>query len=181
MIPAAHVVHRTSHRLRVKLPSKKGSVAFFSAVEDKLREHPDVKRVDVNAMTATALIVHDAGPDVLEKYVREQQLFRIVSPTPTPRSLFSQVSAVFAGWNRKLREVSEGQLDIPSVVFLALLSSAVYQIMRGRISAPAWYTALWYALGIFSKGQAEEWDEEEGFVEEGGVLESMVTDFQDAD
>jgi hypothetical protein len=44
-------------------------------------------------------------------------------------------------------------------------------MMRGNIKAPAWYTAFWYALGIFSRGSLDDWDE--------GA--DLVTDFGDGD
>jgi hypothetical protein len=55
-----------------------------------------------------------------------------------------------AGLDRSLRAVTGGKVDIPSAVFLALLCSGLYQLMRGRISAPPWYTAFWYAFGLVS-------------------------------
>jgi hypothetical protein len=52
-----------------------------------------------------------------------------------------------------------GELDIPSVFFAALLISGIYQIARGNMAAPAWYTAFWYAFGIFSRDMLHKVDE----------------------
>jgi hypothetical protein len=29
------------------------------------------------------------------------------------------------------------------------MGAGIYQIARGNFAAPAWYTAFWYALGLF--------------------------------
>jgi hypothetical protein len=55
-----------------------------------------------------------------------------------------------ASLDRSLRAVTGGKIDIPSGVFLALLGSGLYQLVRGQISAPPWYTAFWYAFGLVS-------------------------------
>jgi hypothetical protein len=55
-----------------------------------------------------------------------------------------------AGVDRSLRAVSGGKVDLPSAIFLALLGTGIYELVRGRFSAPPWYTAFWYAFGLVS-------------------------------
>jgi len=64
-----------------------------------------------------------------------------------------------------------GEVDIPSLVFVSLLFSGIWQIARGNLAMPAWYTAFYYALGVFTRAQVDEWDEGE----------DLVADIDDAD
>jgi hypothetical protein len=34
---------------------------------------------------------------------------------------------------------------------MGLLGTGIYQIVRGNFGAPPWYTAFWYAFGVFTK------------------------------
>ncbi|ACL60561.1 hypothetical protein Mnod_5731 [Methylobacterium nodulans ORS 2060] len=52
----AYVLHRTPHRLRVRIPNRRRDQVFFRALQRTLSEHPDVFRVDVNPRTASVII-----------------------------------------------------------------------------------------------------------------------------
>ncbi len=56
--------------------------------------------------------------------------------------------------------MSVSLIVIPSLIFLSLLISGIWQIARGNFAMPAWYTAFYYALGVFARAQVEdEWEE----------------------
>ena len=59
-------------------------------------------------------------------------------------------------------------MDIPTLVFLSLLISGIWQIARGSVAMPAWYTAFYYALGIFTRAQVDDLDEGGELLEEFG-------------
>jgi len=44
------------------------------------------------------------------------------------------------------------------MAILSLLGLGLYQILRGNFRAPPWYTAFWYALGIFTKSLSDKGD-----------------------
>lgn len=46
--------------------------------------------------------------------------------------------------------------DLPGMAFLTLLGVGIYQLVRGNFAAPPWYTAFWYAMGIFTKSIMEK-------------------------
>jgi hypothetical protein len=52
--------------------------------------------------------------------------------------------------DRKLLDLTGGTLDLPSGLFLALVITGVYQILRGQFRTPPWYTAFWYAFGLLT-------------------------------
>jgi len=51
---------------------------------------------------------------------------------------------------------TKGFANVPDLVLLTLVGLSAIQISRGNFTAPAWYTALWYALNIFLKAQSKE-------------------------
>ena len=75
-------------------------------------------------------------------------------------SFHDSVSGQFAALNDRVREVTGEGFDLPGLALLALVVSGVYQIARGNFTAPAWYTAFWYALGLFGKSSAGSGKEE---------------------
>jgi hypothetical protein len=64
-----------------------------------------------------------------------------------------------------LKRLTSGEVDIPSLVFLGLVVSGIYEIARGNLVMPAWYTAFYYALQVFSRGQIDELDSGENLLE----------------
>jgi hypothetical protein len=52
-----------------------------------------------------------------------------------------------------------GWLDLPGMAFLLLLGIGIYQIRRGNIGLPPWYTAFWYAFGVYTKSLVEKYIE----------------------
>ncbi len=52
------------------------------------------------------------------------------------------VADTFRAYDKDLKKISGGELDIPSLVFLSLLISGIWQIARGNLGMPAWYTAF---------------------------------------
>jgi hypothetical protein len=60
----AHVVHRTTNRLRLKIPGHKQDAAFFAGLRQELLAQRGIVSVDVNPLTASVLIVHDGSLDL---------------------------------------------------------------------------------------------------------------------
>jgi hypothetical protein len=162
----ADVVHRTNGRLRVKVPAKKGDSAFFETAAEKFAECPGVEKVEVNPVTASILFALSTTPERINRFAEQKGLFRLAPWRPVHKTIFADVADLFRKWNRALKESSGGGLDIPSLVFVSLVISGVYQIARGNLSMPAWYTAFYYALGVFSRGFEETPDEGPNVVED---------------
>lgn len=171
MIPEAHVSHRMSCRLRIKIPSKKGDALYFAALRERLTDCPGVAAVSVSPQIGSALILHDCETNEIFAYAKKNELFVRKRSARPHKTLFNSVADTFQGYNRNLKTLTGGEIDIPSLVFLSLIASGIYQIARGNLVAPAWYTAFYYALGVFTRAQVDEWDEGEDVPE----------DFEDAD
>lgn len=161
MIPDAHVSHGTVCRLRIKIPSKRGDVSYFSTLQERLSGCPGVGEIRVNPRTGSALVSYEGKRKALADFAREKELFILLRSAPSRKSLFGNVGETFQGYNLNLKKLTGGELDIPSLIFLSLIISGLWQIARGNLAMPAWYTAFYYALGIFTRAQVDEWDEGE--------------------
>jgi Heavy metal associated domain 2 len=159
MIPDAHVSHGMARRLRIKIPSKKGDVSYFSTLRERLSACHGVGEIRVNPQTASALVSYECDRKALVEFAREKDLFLLRRSTPRRKTLFGNVAGTFQAYNQDLKKFTAGEVDIPSLIFLSLVISGIWQIARGNLAMPAWYTAFYYALGVFTRAQVDEWDE----------------------
>ncbi|HVO83508.1 MAG TPA: hypothetical protein VMU60_03685 [Syntrophobacteria bacterium] len=152
VLPEAFVGHRTPQRLRVSIPSKKGKTLYFSAVAEKLGREKALALAEVNHRTGSLLFVGDSlDLDAIADHARKEGLFDLgPSGNATPH-VTRAVAAPLGNLSGQVRRFTGGHLDLPGIVFVGLLTAGVVEIARGNFGAPPWYTAFWYAFGLFSR------------------------------
>lgn len=152
MIPEASIKHRIAGRLRLQIESRKGDSTYFEKVESRLIEVLSYHKIAASALTGS-LVIEDDALDVEKVRVAagDHQLFSISSAVLPPRPLAKRIVDPIRGANRRIDELSGGVLDLPGIVFLFLLAFGLLELVRGNFRRPPWYTAFWYAFGIFSK------------------------------
>ncbi len=157
-LPEAYVNHSISHRLRIKVPSKKGDASFLAFVKDHFLSLEGVEKVETNAITGSILLIHTLDSGKIAEYAEGHHLFRIEGLKTHHKQTFvsRKISDTFRDLNRKVTVSTKGFANIPDLAVLTLLGLSVFQINRGNFMAPAWYAALWYALNIFLKSQPSE-------------------------
>ncbi|MGD0230241.1 MAG: HMA2 domain-containing protein [Syntrophorhabdales bacterium] len=162
MTPDAFVTHRTTGRLRLRVPSKRGDAIYFASVRDALSAVQGVERVDVSPLTGSILLHHTGPFTEIVDASQPLDLFTIrEEPEAKVTVLHDSVSGLFGSIDGAVKGITGRGIDLGGIAFLALIGAGVYQIARGNFTAPAWYTAFWYALGIFGKsgkngGQSEK-------------------------
>jgi len=60
----ARLVHRTTNRLRLKVPHRRHDAAFFADLRQELLRQRGIVSVQVNPLTASVVIVHDGTLDL---------------------------------------------------------------------------------------------------------------------
>ncbi len=157
MTPEAIVVHKMPGRVRIRVPARKGDIAYFGSVKDALSTLVGVEGVEVAPNTGS-ILVH--GPAPAKKIIDEAQslsLFVVKEERAIKVTAFHDVVAnQVGGLNDRIKTVTGSTFDLPGLAFMALVGAGIYQIARGNFTAPAWYTAFWYALGIFGKSSAKD-------------------------
>jgi hypothetical protein len=145
MAPLARVAHSLPGRKRIKIDARRGDAAYFAALEKGLAECPGVGTVTTDPRTGMALISHTAEDSVLWSHIAEHDLFQLgknETSVPTP------VHSSIAGTEHKSYTKSEKRPDIRRLIFLAMMSMGVVQVIKGNIAIPA-IAAFWYAYCVF--------------------------------
>ncbi len=171
MIPEAYMSHRAPGRLRIKIPSKKGNHSFFSTLLDRLAKCPGIEEVKVSPEIGSALILYTGDTKAVTEFAKKNDLFHLKLVRRPRKTFFENVADTFRGYDKNLKQITGGELDISTLVFLSLLISGIWQIARGNLGMPAWYTAFYYALGVFTHTQVDEPDEGGELVEDFGDLD----------
>jgi hypothetical protein len=150
------VVHFTPGRVRVRFPEKRNDPDFFRALEKPLKAHPEITAIRSNPLTGSLLLegsFTDAGR--LAEYAKSHELFFIETAETGGVPLRKKIYQSFDAGNRFVKDRSSNQLDLPVLIFLLLLGSGIYQLARSEVRLPPWYTAFWYALGVFTKSLSD--------------------------
>jgi hypothetical protein len=151
MIPEAVVSHTTPGRVRVRVPSRKGDTAYFSALKEHFTHFEGVEQIEANALTSSVLLIHSADLNAVAAFAEEQALFKLKKLRPHTSSFSSNFASAFNDFDKRVKRLTGSELDVPGVAFVTLLGFGIYEIGRGNFAAPAWYTAFWYALNILLK------------------------------
>jgi hypothetical protein len=148
----AYVSHLSPGRLRVKMPSKKGSAAFFSSLKDQLSNLPGVEKIEINPVTGSVLFIHSLDSESVSEFLKSQHLLK-VQPGKDSFNFHQEVTRVFNAADRRVKGFIGGGINLGALAFLGLAGAGAYQILRGNFSAIPWYSAFWYALSIFLKSK----------------------------
>ena len=154
MVPEARIVHRIAGRMRVRVPSRRGDPAYFASVEETLRSLPGVERVEADPMTGGILILHRVDPARYRRLCVSEEPFSGEGRGTRKgggTAVHDALGAPFVSLGKRIRDFTGNAADLSGLAVLGLLSVGVYQIARGNFGAPAWYTAFWYAFGIFNR------------------------------
>lgn len=160
------MAHRAPGRLRIKVPSKRGDGPYFAQLEEHFSGQAGVDKIVINPATGSALFLGDTGVRPIAHHGMKCNLFTLKKASRPKTTLFESVAGAFKSGNNQLKKYTDGHIDIPSLVFLSLLGSGMYQVFRGNVSMPAWYTAFYYALGIFTRTKIDELDEAEDLLDD---------------
>lgn len=147
---AAVIAHACTGRLRIRVPDRRGDLRYFENVR-KAALKSSIEVIRVNAFTGSILFHgRQATESAVAEFGSVNDLFAIYAALPAP-SLAKRISAPLTTCNRSLQQWSAGQIDLPGAFFILLLFIALFEIARGRFRTPPWYTAFWYAFGLFTK------------------------------
>ncbi len=156
MIPEAHIVHRSSRRLRLKMPVKKYREDYLKALPEKLAGCPGISEIEINPVTGSVLVKHDGNTKDIIDFVRSKGIFTIKFSSVRPPSVHQSITSVYRNLDGLVQSFSNGSTNAGGLAFLGLIAFGAIQIGKGNFAAPAWYTVFWYAMNIFLKSQPDE-------------------------
>jgi hypothetical protein len=153
--PGAYVCHHSPQRLRIKITSRRGDAEYFENLQVALARFREFSKLEVNPLTASVLIVDDSV-DVagLAEYAKSRHIFDLMDQNNSPSPLTTQLVSHLGNLNSGIRKLTTGEVDLAGILLLLLLISGVAELLRGNIRMPPWYTAFWYAFGIYKLATA---------------------------
>jgi hypothetical protein len=152
MPPEARIAHKSSKRLRIKIDSKKGNYEYFSSLKDIFTKHFSFEGITINSITGSLLFVNDViDPNAITDWAEANTLFKVSEPLKRPKMTALAITRPLGNVDAWIKRFTGGDVDLPGMIFMSLLMLGIYQLLRGKVTSPPWYTAFWYALGIFSK------------------------------
>ncbi len=164
----AYVLHQLPGRVRLKIPDRAGQPAYFDELEKQLSSFQRFEKIRTNHQTGSIVLQNgklDLG--ALSDYAEEKDLF-VISRAPAPaKPLSDNLMAPITNANKSLKERTQGRIDLAEVAFGVMMVIGIIRLIRGRLSAPPWYTAFWYAYGI-SKILVKRRDDKDKKGEEAG-------------
>jgi hypothetical protein len=157
MPPEAHLCHCTTRRLRIRIPSLRGSEPFFRDAAARLSSLPEVESVEANPLTGSILIHHRGGTRAVCEAMRREGIVELCDPAATRRTTVRQdIIGGLKAVDAHLSRATGGKVDLWDAAGLAFIGAGAYQMLRGNFMAPAWYTAFWYAFGILARAPSRD-------------------------
>lgn len=151
-LPKAKVLHSSPGRIRIKVPEKRKDHPYFMALAEALSMMEEVESLEVNPLTGSALLTGGGlSLDRLVEFGAKEGLFLLEKQEETALTPAQAAVQPLKRLNEKVRSFVGNDVDLPTIGFLLLLTTGIYQLLRGNFRAPPWYTAFWYAFGVFSK------------------------------
>lgn len=147
-------MHRSRGRTRLRIPSRRNDREYFTRLVTGLRAGPEVSDIRVNPSTGSLLFIDPdaAAIHALVEHGCAKGLFELLPGVDIGMGevrLAQTVEREARGFDRALRRLTGGRIDLREIAFLALFGGAIYQLLRGDVLAPA-ATLGWYAAAILA-------------------------------
>jgi hypothetical protein len=149
-LPEAHINHRSHQRIRLKIASQRGNTDYFDKLQTKLAGLQTFTELKVNALTGSVLLIDEKLEiDTIASFAKSNQLFKLTTRKSNPSPLAHQAVNPIEKVNKLIKQYTNGYADLTGVLFVVLSALGIYDLLRGKPKLPPWYTAFWYAIGIF--------------------------------
>lgn len=151
-VPTAEIVHRSCGRTRLRLREHRGDQALFDRINDFLGDFFPAHQWRTEPLTGSILLLcPSADVDRLREKAEAARLFGIAASDKFMTAASRQLTAPLGHLNRFLEKATSGLFDLPNLLFLLFVGFGLAELARGNFKTPPWYTAFWYAFGVFSR------------------------------
>jgi hypothetical protein len=131
----ARVAHRSTGRLRLRLPRRRHDLPYFLHLYEDLNGQPEIDEVNINPATGSVLVWFDPlHEDTLADALSRGGLLRVrdgdLHPAHVERHRFHM-----------------SLNDMRIIVFLIMTALSIHQLLKGQLLAPA-ITMLLYVIDL---------------------------------
>lgn len=149
MTPRAELHHSIAGRTRLRLPSKRGDIGYFTRLRAALVAMPRINEVRINAPIGGVTLLHpEASWEPICAWAAENGWFQLDDARLRPDYFLKEVSRDISAASRRLaniRQAAASGVTPRRALFVTLVILGISQTARGQIMAPA-VTLFWYAL-----------------------------------
>lgn len=129
------VAHVAPGRVRLRLGQPLDAAAL-DGLADRLLAASGVRRVVTRPSTGSVIIEAAGGEAALRRMVEALEFLKVLPPEkPVPIGQMAKVGELVL--DKKIRDRTEGALDLRAMLALMLFAAAVIQLVRGQIAGPA--------------------------------------------
>jgi hypothetical protein len=148
MPTVAHAVHRTSARLRLRIPARRYDEPYFSALTRRLAELPGVVEAIATPHTAGVLLRLEPGSRLDPvAAIEEEGILHIVEGARPLSPTLTGMSRATHRMDETLAGFTGGVADLRTLTFAMLVGLGLVQAARGQLMAPG-LSLLWYAFEL---------------------------------
>jgi copper chaperone CopZ len=154
MTVLARMVHSIPGRTRLRADGIKGDVQALEAVQTALEDTKGVQNVQVNVLTGSILVEHDASIEELLQQLQERDVLEL--DNSEPEHYLATLHRALAESDRRLKFASKGKLDLETISFFGFVGAGIYQMFNNH-GLPAGVTLMRYAVELVTStaiGQA---------------------------
>jgi hypothetical protein len=148
MLPTGRVIHQMQGRLRLRIADRRRDEMYFARLKETLARCQGVESVTVNALAGSALVIGTAAADDVIRFGQNAELFEITQRRLAPVS--DRLSDQVDRFDERLRDATNGQLDVAGLATMGLVAAGLWQISRRRV-LPEALTILWYAASMLAR------------------------------
>ena len=132
-MPIAYVEHQIPGRLRLRIPERRGDVAFFQRVVGALSKVPDVTELDGSPLTGSVRIRHSGTSELIAAAAAKEGLFEIGKREGDAES-------------NKPPKQPHGDAGMLDSIATGLSGLALFQVTQGQVTGSA-AENFWNAYG----------------------------------
>lgn len=158
MTDNAIIVASCDHRVRFRIPCRRNDALYFEKVARTLFEHPDVKDVKTNSVSASVLVQFNENHclEAVISFALKKRLFKAGKADDFP-SVGEMIWRHAQQFDVGLETLTRGRLNTENLMFLFFLALGVVQLKRGQIMQPA-IPLLWRAMSLLRQIHEDEND-----------------------
>lgn len=149
------VVSSTPKRLRLRVAQPQRQSKDMHRIASVLNANPQVNRVSTNLHSGSITIYHDGKNGSLDSVFATLRDLGVIFTDLTEGNTeaAAQVSNAIVDLNRRVRQATNGAIDIPFLFPLGLSTLAVRQLLSKGLQFETipWYVLAWYAFDSFIK------------------------------
>jgi hypothetical protein len=153
MLPAAYVVHRTRHRVRLRVVGQRRNPGWFAEAASVLGQLDWIDRVETNVHSCS-LTLHCIDADCMDENLAQSGVFKFQAQAPQVASAVDQIQIGLSRIDRTLQSKSSANTNLRSLLFLLILVLAGVQMVRGQVMVPA-ISLLWYAIDLVMNARGQ--------------------------